>query len=124
MTRESAKITVFYDGACGLCAKEIAHYQNIAPAGVFHWIDITRDSAPFTERGYKVADGLKALHVEDRSGAMHLGVDGFIVIWQELKRWRILATLMGLPGIRHAARFAYRHFARWRFKKLGYETGL
>ena len=28
-------ITVFYDGKCGLCRREIAHYMRIAPAGIY-----------------------------------------------------------------------------------------
>ena len=27
-------IEVFFDGKCGLCSKEIAYYQSIAPSGV------------------------------------------------------------------------------------------
>ena len=28
--------TVFYDGKCGLCSKEINHYKKIAPNGKYH----------------------------------------------------------------------------------------
>ena len=28
-------ITVFYDGKCGLCSKEIKYYRRIAISGVF-----------------------------------------------------------------------------------------
>ena len=38
-------ITVFYDGKCGLCSKEINHYIKIAPEGIFNWQDITKDNA-------------------------------------------------------------------------------
>jgi len=34
-------ITVFYDGQCGLCLKEINHYKKIAPPNIFEWKDIT-----------------------------------------------------------------------------------
>ncbi|MEC9079196.1 MAG: DCC1-like thiol-disulfide oxidoreductase family protein, partial [Pseudomonadota bacterium] len=30
-------ITVFFDGKCGLCSREIRHYQKIAPAERFCW---------------------------------------------------------------------------------------
>jgi len=33
-------IEVFFDGKCGHCSKEIAYYQNIAPSGIFAWMDI------------------------------------------------------------------------------------
>ncbi len=113
-------ITVFYDGKCGLCRREIAHYMHIAPKGVFEWMDITVTPEPFTTLGYSVPAGLKALHVRDDAGGMHVGVDAFIAIWLQLPRWRMLAALVRLPIIRPLAKGLYRMFAEWRFKKLGY----
>ncbi len=114
-------ITVFYDGACGLCAREIAHYQRIAPAGVFSWVDITKAPEPFTAKGYAVSDGLMALHVEDDAGKMHIAVAAFIIIWQRLPHWHLLARLAKLPLVLSLASWLYRHFARWRFSRLGYD---
>ena len=37
-------ITVFYDGKCGLCSKEINHYRKVAPSGIFSWQDITESA--------------------------------------------------------------------------------
>lgn len=113
-------IRVFYDGKCGLCRREINHYIRIAPAGVFEWVDITVNPDPFTVLGYSLSDGLKALHVQAASGTMYTGVDAFIVIWRQMPRWRLLATFASLPLIHPTARIAYRIFAEWRFKRLGY----
>lgn len=115
-------ILVFYDGKCGLCRREIAHYQRIAPTGVFTWVDITVTPEPFTGRGFALQDGLRALHVEDASGHMHTGVGAFAVIWQHLPRlWPWLAYLVGLPIVRRLADRVYARFAAWRFRKLGYD---
>jgi predicted DCC family thiol-disulfide oxidoreductase YuxK len=115
-------ITVFYDGKCGLCRREIEHYMRIAPEGIFAWVDITVTPEPFTTLGYVVNDGLKALHVRDGEGAMHMGVDAFIAMWLQFPRWRLLARLVRLPIIRPAVQRLYAAFAAWRFKKLGYGT--
>jgi predicted DCC family thiol-disulfide oxidoreductase YuxK len=115
-------ITVFYDGKCGLCRREIEHYKRIAPQGVFAWVDITTTPEAFTALGYSLHDGLKALHVRDGAGQMHVGVDGFAMLWQQLPRWRMLAWLVRLPMIRPLAGRLYSAFAAWRFKKLGYGT--
>jgi len=120
--RHSPVITVFYDGACGLCAREINHYKKIAPRGVFKWVDITKDTALFESLGHTQADGLRALHAQDSGGIMHIGVDAFILIWAQLPRWRVLSKFASLPGIHFIAAFLYKHFANWRFKKLGYGT--
>ena len=76
----STKIQVFYDGACGLCAKEINHYKKIAPPDIFEWVDITVTPDPFESLGYKKEDGLRALHARDKDGAMHIDVDAFILM--------------------------------------------
>jgi len=115
-------ITVFYDGKCGLCRREIEHYMRIAPAGIFEWVDITLAPEAFIALGFAVADGLKALHVRDGMGAMHVGVDGFATLWQQLAHWRVLAVLVRLPIIYPIARVLYKAFALWRFKKLGYAS--
>lgn len=114
-------ITVFYDGSCSLCSREINHYRKIAPAGVFAWVDITRDPEPLTKLGYRLQDGLRQLHTRDDQGRMHRGIDSFLLIWQHLDRWRWLAGLVRLWGIYHVAALCYRLFARWRFKRLGYD---
>lgn len=116
-------ITVFYDGACGLCRREIAHYMRIAPAGVFHWVNLSIDPDAFTQRGYALRDGLNMLHVEDAAGTMHTGVAAFALLWRHLPRaWPLLAHILRIPGVRPLAEVLYRRFARWRFVKRGYHT--
>jgi predicted DCC family thiol-disulfide oxidoreductase YuxK len=113
-------ISVFYDGKCGLCRREIEHYKRIAPVGVFEWVDITVDPSATQKIGISYADGLKLLHATDVKGRLHVGVDSFLLIWQQIPRWRILATIVSLPIIRPVANIAYRAFAVWRFNRLAH----
>lgn len=113
-------ITVFYDGKCGLCSKEINHYRKIAPQGIFEWQDITEFSDDLKKEGITLSEGLKLLHAKDHSGNMHVGVDAFILIWKQMKRWKILANLVSLPGIKGITNLSYQLFANWRFKKLSH----
>jgi predicted DCC family thiol-disulfide oxidoreductase YuxK len=113
-------ISVFYDGKCGLCRREIEHYTRIAPNGVFEWVDITVDASAMQKIGICYADGLKRLHAQDAHGTLHVGVDAFLVIWQQMPRWRLLATIVSFPIIRPVANIAYRAFAEWRFKRLSH----
>ena len=117
---ENSKIKVFYDGACGLCSREMTHYKKVAPVGIFEWIDITKDIHLFESLGYSKEEGLRALHTLDKKGRMFIGVDAFILIWSQLKRWRILSFMVSLPVVYQVIKFLYKHFANWRFKKLGY----
>ena len=111
-------ITVFYDVKCGLCSKEINHYRKIAPPNIFNWQDITESADELNKEGISLSEGLRLLHAKDEEGLVHVGVDAFILIWKQLRRWRILAFLVGLPIIRQIANTAYRAFANCRFKKL------
>ncbi|MDG1287980.1 MAG: DUF393 domain-containing protein [Rickettsiales bacterium] len=113
-------IAVFYDGKCGLCSKEIRHYRAIAPDGIFDWQDITESVKFLTEHGVSLSEGLKQLHAIDDNGQLHVGVDAFILIWKQLKRWRILAALVSLPIIRQIANAVYKLFANVRFKRLAH----
>ena len=111
-------IKVFYDGKCNLCAKEIDYYRRIASVGTFHWIDITKSAEPLLREGISARQGLKLLHVKDNKGELHVGVSAFILIWNELDRWHILAKFISFPFIRQIADRAYRAFAEWRFRRL------
>jgi predicted DCC family thiol-disulfide oxidoreductase YuxK len=113
-------ITVFYDGKCSLCKKEIAYYKKIAPVGNFIWSDITLDASPLTQRGISLKDGLMFFHVEDERGVMHSSLDAFIVVWQKLPGWLYLAKIASLPVLNSIMGRGYKIFAKYRFKKNGY----
>ncbi len=114
-------ITVYYDGKCGMCANEINYYRKIAGNGLFAWRDITVDDADFLAKGYRLTEGLRALHAEENDGTMHKGADAFILIWRHLPGWwRGLSVFTNLPIIRSIARGLYQAFAAWRFKQLAH----
>merc|ERR1711997_1108967 len=112
-------VTVYYDGKCGLCSKEINHYKKIAPTGIFNWQDVTQVPPKILKsEGLTLADGLRLLHAKDKNGEVKVGVDAFILIWSQLNRWRLLAKIVSLPGIRQVAGVSYTFFANKRFDKL------
>ena len=101
-----------------MCSREIKHYRKIAPAGIFDWQDITKSADDLKKEGISLSEGLKLLHAKDANGTLHIGIDAFILIWKQLKRWRYLVPFVSLPLVRQMADFTYREFAKWRFKKL------
>lgn len=111
-------VTVYYDGKCGLCSKEIAHYRKIANEDQFIWLDIAHDAQSLDILGVSQMDALRRLHATDRMGRLHIGVDAFILIWQQLPRWRLLAILVSLPVVHHIATMLYNRFADYRFARL------
>jgi len=111
-------VTVYYDGKCGLCRKEISHYKKIAPEGQFIWSDMSHDATPLSQLGVSQMDALRRLHATDRNGRLHIGVDAFILIWRQLPTWRPLAILVSLPVVRYIAAMLYNRFADYRFARL------
>lgn len=113
-------IKIFYDGACGLCSREINHYRKVAPPGVFDWVDVMRDGLALSKENISLADALMQLHAKDDEGRMHVGVDAFLLIWRQIPRWRLAAAIASLPPISLVMRAAYPVFARWRFARLAH----
>ncbi len=110
-------ITVYFDGVCQLCSKEINYYKKIAPPGSFEWIDIARNSDALKDQNISQQEALLYLHVKDLSGEIHVGVDAFKLIWNQLPRWQYVATLLGVPPINYIAKILYSSFARLRFRR-------
>lgn len=124
-------IHVYYDGACGLCRREIEHYQRLVPlsGAQIRWVDVMAGpdvlmlehlEGPLAATPLTLLEALMALHVVDAEGRLHRGVAAFAVVWRCFPRWHWLAMLVSLPLVRHLADVVYALFARWRFQRLGY----
>ena len=115
---EKIMLTVYYDGKCGLCRREIEYYKRVAPADRFVWLDIATDPASLADLDISQADALRRLHARDASGVVYVGVAAFIAIWQGLNYWRYLAMIVNLPLLKPLAAFTYDRFADYRFSRL------
>ena len=110
-------ISVFFDGKCNLCSKEINYYQRIAPKNTFNWVDITKTPGELDKFELKLSDGLRLMHVADSNGNIFTGVDAFIIMWKQIKYWKILGLFVSLPIVKQIANLLYRYFADWRFNR-------
>ena len=109
---------VFYDGKCGLCSKEINYYKRIAPKNIFEWHDIASNPEKLKEIHVSQYDALMYLHATDQKSNLKIGVDAFILIWAQLKYWKILSILVKTPVVYTIAKITYKLFANYRFKRL------
>lgn len=108
-----ARATVYFDGACPLCRREIGFYRRRRGADRLTWTDV---SAPGADVGPGLTReaALGRFHVRLPSGALTSGGDAFIEIWRRLDGWRWLATLAAMPGARWMTNRAYDFFLRFR----------
>ena len=109
--------TVFYDGACPLCRREIAHYRRLRGADRLAWIDIARANAPLATYGLSRERAMARFHVRDAAGRWQTGAYGFAELWSHLPAYRWLArTLRSLQLLPLLDR-VYVRFARWRLRR-------
>ena len=111
-------IQIFYDGKCGLCSKEINYYKKISPKNIFKWNDIANNPKELKQIGVSQYDALMYLHALDKNKNPKIGVDAFILIWDQLKFWNLLSFVIKLPLIYQFTKLLYKLFANYRFKKL------
>ena len=107
---------VFFDGACPLCRREIAHYRRIDRVQRLHWVDAATEAKILAAHGLDPERAMAELHVLDGNGRWQRGVDAFLVIWSHLPRYRWLARLIAIFGLRTPLGFIYRRFAAWRYR--------
>lgn len=102
------ELTVYYDGSCPLCRREIALYQRQRGAEQLAWHDISA-GAP-TGPGLSCEAAMRRFHVRDAQGRLHSGAAGFARLWRSLPGWRVLGWLAAVPPISWLLELAYRAF--------------
>ena len=110
------EITVFYDGGCPLCRREIAHYQGMRGAERVQWIDITEHRQRLKDYGIRYDQAMARFHVLDAEGAWQTGAYGFVELWMRLPALRWLAMTLQQLRLLPVIDWAYGHFARRRLK--------
>ena len=108
-------LTIFYDGACGICSTEIRYYRSIADQRI-DFVDIA--AVDFNAGSYdkQVEEFQQKLHACDADGHFFTGVEAFRRLWEALPSpvYPLLSTFVGLPGIHLMTRAGYATFARFR----------
>ena len=73
--------------------------------------------------GPPLEEAMARLHVVDRSGTVRTGAWAFAAVWDEFPYYRWLARIVRALRLLPATDVAYVHFARWRLKRRGCESG-
>lgn len=112
-----AKPTVFYDGGCPLCKKEISHYMGLDRDCLIVWIDITEQDFVLKSYGISLQQAMAELHAVTDDRVVVKGIDAFLLIWNNLRFYSFLAKLVICLRLNKPLNMVYARFARWRFKK-------
>lgn len=101
---------ILYNGRCPICSAEIAHYRARAQASGADLRFTDLNTALLDGWGISADQAMRRLHAR-HEGHILSGFPAFLLIWQALPRWRWLAKLVALPGLRHAVGLVYDRVA-------------
>ena len=113
---------VLYNADCPVCNFEIRHYARYAGENCLPIRFDDLNSEACAQWGLDADTAARRLYVL-HDGKLTSGVPAFLVLWAQMPRYRLLATLVALPGIRHVATLAYDHVLapaiyRWHLLRL------
>lgn len=117
-----AELTVYYDGACPLCRREIGFYRRQRRAGRVNWVDVAGTSATIVAPGLSREAALRRFHVRDAGGGYLSGGAAFARLWRALPAFRLLGRIAELWPLSFVLERACRLFLRVRPVLPAYEA--
>jgi len=113
------KPVALYDGHCRICTSQ-SHALERRARGAIVIVDFQREGALAAFPGLTHEACMKALHLVDARGRVHVGAAGVV---QALRAGRPILGRLALvyyaPILRQLADLAYKLIARYRYKLFG-----
>jgi predicted DCC family thiol-disulfide oxidoreductase YuxK len=101
MTRDDFGLnaeTVYFDGQCPLCTREIQFYRRQRGAENINWVDVAKVGLLGLPSGLTQKDALARFHIVNVNGQLISGGEAFSALW------------LSLPAFRWAGRFLQINF--------------
>lgn len=108
------QLTVYYDGACQVCSREIALYQKAKGHETIRFVDICAAGFDAVKEGLDPVEVHRSFHARSADGTLYQGVPAFIAIWQTLPGFQWLASCTKVPGVKPLMNLGYIVFAKIR----------
>lgn len=115
-------LTVFFDGQCPLCRREIAHYKKIDRFNHLQPQDIAAPDFRAADFGLDEKRVNEVMHARTANGTLYTEVAAFRAIWRAMPPTlltRLPEYFLRLPGMMIPATWAYRLFAKNRYRLTG-----
>ncbi|MEO1362544.1 MAG: DUF393 domain-containing protein [Pseudomonadota bacterium] len=117
----SKETRVLYNADCPVCNFEISHYADYsAGEGLpIRFDDLNSDA--LAQWNLDADTAARRLYVL-KDGALHSGIPAFVLLWQEMPRYRWLARLVSVPGVHWVACVTYDYVLapliyRWHLRR-------
>ncbi|WP_431301306.1 thiol-disulfide oxidoreductase DCC family protein [Tabrizicola sp. BL-A-41-H6] len=104
--KDASETSVLFNASCPVCNFEIRHYERYAAANglPIRFDDLNSDM--LGRWGLDADTAARRLYVL-KDGALTSGIPAFLVLWADMPRYRWLARIVGLPGVRQIASAVY-----------------
>ena len=99
---------VYYNESCSICRFEINHYKKFEEK--IDWVDVTNNKSAVDETKKQPKELIRRLHVL-KNGQIYKGIDAFLIVWEELPKYKWLYNLVKTPIIYHISYIAYECLA-------------
>lgn len=118
--------SVLYNANCPVCNFEIGHYAQYAgQKGLpIRFDDLNSEARQ--QWGIDADTAARRLYVLHK-GQMTSGIAAFLVLWAQMPRYKWLARVVSLPGLRHIASAGYDYVLapviyRWHLRRMRRQT--
>ena len=110
----NALLTVYFDGGCPVCSREISFYQRQRGADRIRWVNLAQCADSELGAGLDRAAAYARLHARWPDGQLVSGARAFAALWQTLPAFSLPGRIAGLPGVVHGLECGYRGFLKLR----------
>lgn len=107
------QLTIFYDGGCPLCVKEMRHLKKLDESGNIQFENINADDFRDRYPAISVEDANAYLHGQLANGDMIYGLDVTHAAWSQVGKGWLIAPLRW-PLVKWVADKVYLGFAKHR----------
>jgi predicted DCC family thiol-disulfide oxidoreductase YuxK len=107
-------LTVYYDGACPVCSREIGFYRARRGADAVAWVDAAACPEPALGPGLDRRRALGRFHVRRADGTLVDGAAAFLELWRRFPAFAWAGRLLDGPAVRATLERAYALFLRLR----------
>lgn len=111
-------LTVFFDGACPICAREIALMKRLDRRRHLTFCDFSRPEYDAGSTGFAPSELGRVIHARWADGSVITGVEVFRAMWEAVGLG-LLAKLSRLSVVEPLVLKAYAWFARNRLRLTG-----
>ena len=107
-------LTIFYDGGCPLCRREIAYYRRRQGASELSWVDVSRAPEGEVAPGLSKSQALARFHTLRPDGTLISGGAAFAELWAALPGFRPLGRVLRTWPMVWALNWGYLLFLKVR----------